>query len=193
MHIYFVIYVLGILAFWNPNVGSVKARFLIPILPFLYFYFLTGIKFFIEKFPQSNRIAITLAILLSIPLLARNFQDVINPIKNQITDLSIGANWVAENAPADSIVMVNEPVPAYPHVQRKTINFPKQNQDLIRYLDNQGIDYIIISPLLQSPRSLDLDPVIENQILPLLESSPDLFILVYKNDEYNVKVFQYTK
>jgi hypothetical protein len=193
MHIYFVVYVVGILAFWNPDVGSVKARFLIPILPFLYFYFLTGVKFFIEKFPQSNRIAITLAVLLSMPLLARNIQDVLNPIKNQITDLSIGTSWVAENAPADSIVMVNEPVPVYPHVQRKTINFPKQNQDLIKYVDNQGIDYIIISPLLQSPRSLDLDPVIENQILPLLESSPDLFILVYKNDEYNVKVFQYTK
>ncbi|HCK65230.1 MAG TPA: hypothetical protein DHW49_03115, partial [Anaerolineae bacterium] len=42
LHIYFVIYVCGILAFWNPNVGSVKARFLIPILPFLYFYFLNG-------------------------------------------------------------------------------------------------------------------------------------------------------
>lgn len=191
MHIYFVIYVLGILAFWNPDVGSVKARFLIPILPFLYFYFLNGTKFFVEKIPQSKRIAATLAILLSIPLLVRNIQDVINPIKNQITDLSIGASWGAENASLDSIIMVNEPVPAYPHVQRKTINFPKQNQDLIRYLDNQGIDYIIISPLLQSPRSLDLEPVIENEILPTLESSPDVFILVYENIKHNVFVYQY--
>lgn len=193
LHIYFVIYVCGILAFWNPNVGSVKARFLIPILPFLYFYFLNGIKFFIEKFPQSNRVAITFAILLSIPLLVRNIQDVINPVKNQITDLSIGASWVAENSPIDSIVMVNEPVPAYPHVQRKTINFPKQNQDLIRYINNQGIDYIIISPLLQSPRSLDLDPFIKNEVLPVLESSPDLFIIVYENKEYNVIVYQYNR
>lgn len=193
MHIYFVIYFLGILTFWNPNVGSVKARFLIPILPFLYFYFLSGIKFFTEKFPQSNRIVITLAVLLSIPLLVRNIQDIQNPVKNQITDLSIGASWVAENTPEDSIVMVNEPVPAYPHVQRKTINFPKDGQDLIKYLDNQGIDYIIISPLLQSPRSLELDTFIENQVLPMLQSNSDLFVLVYENDEYNVKVFQYIK
>jgi hypothetical protein len=112
---------------------------------------------------------------------------------NQITDLSIGANWVAENSPADSIVMVNEPVPAYPHVQRKTINFPKGNQDLIKYLDNQGIDYIIIAPELQSPRSLDLEPATANQILPTLTNSPDLFVIVYENAEYNVKVFQYIK
>lgn len=191
MHIYFVIYVFGIFAFWNPNVGSVKARFLIPILPFLYFYFLNGIKFFTEKFPQPNRLAVTLAILISIPLLARNIQDVINPVKNQITDLSLGTNWVAENSPANSIIMVNEPVPAYPHVHRKTIGFPNDGQDLIKYLDNQGIDYIIISPKLQSPRSLDLDLVVANEILPVLQSSPETFTLVYENTEYNVLVYQY--
>jgi hypothetical protein len=190
MHLYFVIYVLGILAFWNPDVGSVKARFLIPILSFLYFYFLNGIKFFGEKLKRPNMVFV-IAVLFSIPLLARNVQDIQNPVKNQITDLSIGANWVAENTPADSIVMVNEPVPVYPHVQRQTINFPKQNQDLIKYLDNQGIDYIIISPLLQSPRSLDLEPVTANQILPTLQSAPDLFVLVYKNIEDNVFVYQY--
>lgn len=196
MNIYFVIYVFGILSFWNPNVGSVKARFLIPILPFLYFYFLQGLNFFIQKFSQVNPHFAThsfavLTILLSLPLLARNMQDIQNPAKNQISDLSLGASWVAENSPADSIIMVNEPVPVYPHVQRKTINFPKDGQDLMRYLDNQGVDYIIISPLLQSPRSPDLEPTTANQILPILESMTELFTLVYENDEYNVFVYQY--
>jgi len=109
----------------------------------------------------------------------------------QITDLSIGTSWVSEYAPADAIVMVNEPVPAYPHVQRKTINFPKSGQDLFKYLDNQEIDYIIISPVLQSPRSLDLEPVIQQEVLPILESSSEMFTLVYENAEYNVFVYQY--
>jgi hypothetical protein len=196
MHIYFIIYILGILAFWNPRVGSVKARFLIPILPFLYFYFLQGINWVIQKISRQNaqfatRSLIGLGILLAIPLLARNLQDWRNPIMNQITDLSVGTSWVAENAPADSIVMVNEPVPAYVYVQRKTIGYPKDGQDLIKYLDNQGIDYIIVSPKLQSPRSLDLDLVVQNEILPTLQSSPDKFILVYENLGYNVFVYQY--
>ena len=110
---------------------------------------------------------------------------------NQTTDLSIGTSWVAENVSKDSLVMVNEPVPAYPHVQRKTIGFPKNGQDLIKYLDNQGIDYIIISPALQSPRSLGLDLFIQNEILPTLQSAPDIFVLVYENTEYNVSVYQY--
>jgi len=44
-------------------------------LPLLIYYFLIGIKFFADKFPYSNRIAIGLAVLLSLPLFARNFQD----------------------------------------------------------------------------------------------------------------------
>ncbi len=193
---YFIIYIFGILAFWNPSVGSVKARFLIPILPFLYFYFLQGVNVFLEKISRGDslratRSAIAAAVFFAVPLLARNVQDIQNPVRNQITDLSIGASWVAKHAPQDSIVMVNEPVPAYPHVQRKTINFPKDNQDLIRYINNQGIDYIIISPLLQSPRSRDLAPRIANEIAPMLEASPALFTLVYENKEYNVYVYQY--
>ena len=54
LDIYFVIYILAILAFWNPRVGSVKARFLIPIIPFLYFYFIQGIKWCIHKLTKNN-------------------------------------------------------------------------------------------------------------------------------------------
>src|SRR3990172_6872404 len=50
MDIYFIIYIFGILAFWNHRVGSVKARFLIPIIPFLYLYLMQGITLIIFKF-----------------------------------------------------------------------------------------------------------------------------------------------
>ncbi|MFM8874482.1 MAG: hypothetical protein ACKOGC_00300, partial [Anaerolineae bacterium] len=63
MHVYFIIYVAGILAFWNPQVGSVKARFLIPILPFLYFYFLSGLKWLTR---ENSRIAIGISIAIAL-------------------------------------------------------------------------------------------------------------------------------
>ncbi|MDP1544620.1 MAG: hypothetical protein Q8L87_01260 [Anaerolineales bacterium] len=188
MDVYFIIYIIGILAFWNPKVGSVKARFLIPIIPCLYFYFLQGVSLLTKN---KIRAAYAVSIIIAFTLLGRSLQDWRNPIMNQTTDLSIGARWVAENAPSDAIVMVNEPVPAYVHVRRKTINFPKQGQGLKKYLDNQGIDYIIIAPLLQSPRSTDLEPAIRTQILPTLEADPETFIVVYSNLEYNVTVYQY--
>jgi hypothetical protein len=187
LDVYFVIYVIGILAFWNPNVGSVKARFLIPIIPFLYFYFLQGMSLLTKN---NTRIAYAVSIVIAFTLLARNLQDWRNPFMNQITDLSIGASWIAKNAEADAIVMVNEPVPSYVHVRRKTINFPKQGQDLIKYLDNQGIDYIIIAPTLQSPRSTDLEKSVST-VLDVLTSNPDVYQLVFEDDESRVSVFRY--
>jgi 4-amino-4-deoxy-L-arabinose transferase-like glycosyltransferase len=187
MEIYLVIYLLGILTFWNPRVGSVKARFLIPMLPFLYFYFVQGIRILTQRTP---RVAVFISIAVAALLLARNAQDYVNPVMNQMTDLSIGTSWVAENAPQDAIVMVNEPVPAYPHLRRKTVAFPRRGQDFETYLNNQGVDYIVIAPRLQAPRSTDLDEFIAKQVLPLLDSDPERFPLVYFNPEHNVLVYQ---
>ena len=188
IHIYFVIYMAGILAFWNPQVGSVKARFLIPILPFLYFYFLNGLKWLTK---ENTRIVIGISAFIALVLLARNIQDWRSPIREQMTDLSIGSSWIAENAPADAIVMVNEPVPAYVHVKRKTINFPKNGQDLEQYLNNQGVDYIIIAPLLQSPRGTELDKDIK-EIQVEIVSLPGEFQLVFEDEENNVTVYEYS-
>jgi hypothetical protein len=188
LDVYFIIYIAGVLSFWNPNVGSVKPRFLIPVIPFLYFYFLQGMSLLTKN---NVRIAYAVSIVIAVTLLARNLQDWRSPTMNQMTDLSVGASWVAENAEADAIVMVNEPVPSYVHVRRKTINFPKQGQDLQKYLNNQGIDYIIIAPLLQSPRSTELHPSIRNNTLPTLQSNPQMFTIVYENPEYNVTIFRY--
>lgn len=187
MHIYFIVYAAGILAFWNPEVGSVKARFLIPILPFLYFYFLRGLQWSTK---ENARIVMGLSAVIVLVLTARNLQDWRSPIREQMTDLSIGTSWVADNAPADAVVMVNEPVPAYVHVKRKTINFPKNDQGLQQYLNNQGIDYIVISPLLQSPRSIELSKDVK-ELQATIEGLSDAFELVFEDTKNNVKVYRY--
>lgn len=187
MHIYFVIYTAGILAFWNPQVGSVKTRFLIPILPFLYFYLLNGLKWLAR---ENSRIVIGAASLVVLVLLARNLQDWRSPVRKQVTDLSIGTSWIAENAPVDAIVMVNEPVPAYVHVKRKTINFPKNDQELEKYLKNQGVDYIVIAPLLQSPRSTELSKDIKETAAEV-NAKPELYRMVFEDAEKNVRVYEY--
>jgi hypothetical protein len=195
LDIYLVIYFIGILAFWNPRVGSVKARFLIPIAPILYFYFLRGTAWAVEKAARNSaRLKAGLeagaGILIALILLARNVQDWRNPPANHMTDLSVGAAWIAENAPSEAIVMVNEPVPAYPHVRRKTVPYPREGRDLEKYLENQGVDYIIISPKLQSPRSAALDEFVQTQIVPMLEAHPEKFTAVYFNPEHNVTVYR---
>ncbi|HNC10042.1 MAG TPA: hypothetical protein PLX14_15125, partial [Anaerolineales bacterium] len=171
-------------------------RFLIPVLPFLYFYFLVGAKWVSEKiFTNSLKIAtrslFMVVIFIGVTLIARNLLDWQNPVREQMTDLSIGASWIAENSPADSIVMVNEPVPAYVHVKRRTINFPKNDQGLEFYLNNQRIDYIIIAPLLQSPKRFEWSKDVK-AIQARVEALPDIFKLVFEDKENNVRVYQYT-
>lgn len=191
MDIYILIYFIGILAFWNPKVGSVKARFLIPMIPFLYFYLIQGLKWIFDRIPKYNArfMAVTCG-LAALILLGRNFQDWRNPVNLQMTDMSIGTGWVAENAPADAIVMVNEPVPAYVQMRRRAVAFPVNFGNIENYLVKQGVDYIIISPALQSPRSSKLDAKIQTQLLPTLNTNPDKFIIVYQDFENNVTVYK---
>jgi len=190
--LYVLIYLLGVLAFWNPKVGSVKARFLIPMIPFLYFYFIQGLKWAFERITKHGAKFVTGAAgVIAIVLLARNLQDWRSPVSGQMTDLSIGAGWVAENAPADAIIMVNEPVPAYVQMRRQTVGYPKDLQSIEKYIVNQGIDYIIVAPELQSPRSTSLDENVVKELLPILNGSPEKFTVVYHNSEYNVTVYQF--
>jgi hypothetical protein len=194
--LYVVIYLIGILAFWNPKVGSVKARFLIPMIPFLYFYLIHGLKWIFDRVTKNNltasaRLMFAVTGVIAILLLTRNLQDWRSPVSEQMTDLSVGAGWVAENAPADAIVVVNEPVPVYVQMRRKTVVYPKDLQSIENYMVNQGADYIIISPKLQSPRSTKLDGDVETQLLPILNGDPNKFKIVYRNVKNNVTVYQF--
>jgi hypothetical protein len=142
---------------------------------------------------KNFRVLFASSVIIVVILLARNLQDWRNPVMNQMSDLSIGTSWVAENAPPDAIVMVNEPVPAYPHVRRKTVSFPRQSQQSLEaFLTAQDVDYIVIAPRLQSPRSTELDDYIRERVLPVIESAPERFIMVYFNAEHNVTVYRYT-
>lgn len=192
MDVYVLIYLLGVLAFWNPKVGSVKVRFLIPMIPFLYFYFIQGLKWLFDRSAKHGaRLMLGAAGLIAILLLARNLQDWRSPVSGQLTDLSIGAGWVAENAPADAIIMVNEPVPVYVQMRRQTVAYPKDLQNIEKYIVNQGIDYVIVSPELQSPRSTKLDEDVAKVLLPILNGDPAKFTIVYHNAEHNVTVYQF--
>ncbi len=185
--IYLIIYLIGVLTFWNPRVGSVKARFLIPMIPFLYFYFVQGARILTQRTPRA---AVFAPLAIAVVLFTRNIQDHYNPVLNHMTDLSIGTSWVAGNTPPDAIVMVNEPVPAYPHLRRKTVTFPRRGQDFETFVRNQGVDYIIIAPRLQSPRAAELDEYITEQVLPIIQSAPEKFVAVYSNPENNVTVYR---
>lgn len=210
--LYVLFYFLGILSFWNPVVGSAQMRFLIPIIPFLYFYLLQGLIWIVQMTIKigkrisshteglhgrralniTNSTVVGLSCLLITILLMRNIQDWQNPARNKITDLSIGTTWINENAPLTSVVMARDPVSDYLYTRRKTIAYPKTDeQDVEEYIKANNIDYIIISPKLQTPRSNELDDYVKTHLLPAFAKQPNRFRIVYTNPMHNVAVYEY--
>jgi hypothetical protein len=193
--VYIFFYFAGILVFWIPNYGGVQSRFLVPVIPFLYFYLFLGLLWCVQKLVRSERrtswIVVGSTALVLLLLMARNLQDWRNPIRNRMTDLTVGRVWVAENTPSDALIMSRNPVADYLYVRRKTVAYPTPIVDVEEFIRTNGVDYIIISPKLQIPRKNELDETVKTSILPVLIMNPDVFKPVYTNLDHNVTVYEY--
>ena len=187
-------YSLAILAFWNPEVGSAQTRFLVPITPFLYFYLLESVRWIGKHAPLRAHVRLSPAGLAGVALIVlalayRNLQDWRNPVRNRITDLSVGTTWIQKNTPLDSVVMVSDPVPAYLYARRKTVAFPGITQNIDQVISTYNITDIVVSPRLQTPRTLDLDESVSAQIVPFLQMNSDRFRPVFSDPEHNVTIY----
>jgi len=193
--IYLAVYFLGILNFWNPDVGAGHRRFVIPMLPFFYFYLIQGVLWVSRRIVGDRQKLVTismagLVILMASVSVVRNIQNWRDPIRARMIDLSSGADWIAENTPPESIVMTWDPVPRYLYAYRRTVPYPDEAQDLDEYIKANGIDYILVSEKLDTSRTGDLGDYIETILLPALTSDPDRFSLMYKNTSQNVWVYE---
>jgi hypothetical protein len=198
--VYVAVYFVAILAFWNPSVGSAQSRFLTPLVPFLLLYFLQGIAALSALagpriwHPSRARagLAILVAGIVAIAFLARNLRETVNPVRDRTTDLSIGADWIREHAPLDAVVMTTDPVPRYLYARRKTVGYPTtlDAAAVLREIERQDVDYLIVAPRLKTPRSNELDEYTMRYVLPALQSHPQRFELRYENPEHNVQVYQ---
>lgn len=193
--LYVGLYIMGLLAFWNPNLDRAQARFLIPIIPFLYFYAIKAVEWLGRVIPMESRIikpalGLALAFVVVLVAIARNIQDWQNPIRHRITDISAGYLWVQDNAPPHSVVMARYPVPNYLYTRRPTVSYPDIGQGIEWYMKALDVDYIVISPKLQSSASLELDEYTRKHLVPFLELSPEDFQLVHKDLDHNATVYK---
>jgi hypothetical protein len=190
-----VIYFLALLPFVDVNQGGAQPRYLIPLIPFLYFYVLRTLSYLLSQInAQKHKWAAvalpTLVVLVCSLLIGRNLQDWRNPVRNRITDISVGTTWVSENTPHDAIVMVRDPVPDYLYARRKTVAYPSNESDIEVSVRKNRVGYIIVSPRLQTPRTSQLDGFTESTFLPYLVSNSDRFVAVYRDSTQNVTVYQ---
>ncbi len=189
------LYFMGILTLWTTNVSSAQPRYLIPLVPFLYFYLLQALLWFAHRVPIINAkrvpaLVLGLASLIILFSVTRNIQDWRDPARNRMIDLSIGTVWIREHTPQQSVVMVSDPVPDYLYARRKTVAYPTEGQDIARAIAVSRIDYVMVSPKLETVKTNELDDFTETRLLPFLESNPDRFRRVDADTFNNVAVYQ---
>ena len=193
--LYVFFYFAGILAFRDPSMGLIQPRFLIPLIPFLYLYLIEGIRALVSAIPGTlgerlPRPAIVGLAALIVPLsLVANVQGARNPVRNRTTDISVGGQWIQTNADPDAIVMTRDPVPRYLYLQRRTVDYPDRAQDIGSYLHENGVDYILVAPLLQSPRTTQLDGYMLSVLLPYLDANPEDFRARFQDLEHAVTIY----
>ena len=184
-----------ILIVWIIYVGFIQFRMWIPLAPFMLYYMVIAIRAILTRFyPQRPRQAIygtaVIALILAAAALRINIGDCQDPIRNRIFDLTAGAKWIQEHTSESAVVMARSPVSSYLYIDRKTVDYPAEDDTTLETLLVEEPDYIMVSPPLEIGNINELDEFTRTNLLPALEASPDAFELVYTNEKHNVRVFQ---
>lgn len=123
-HYYFLFYFLLIIC-WPFREG---VRFILPILPFIFFYFFSGLKKILSFLPKRIAYFCFLILfsclfifnILSLPMKGYTFENLPQPLKNFVSL----HNWVKENLPSEGIIISRKPTVTYFYTNHKAIIYP---------------------------------------------------------------------
>ncbi|TAN60695.1 hypothetical protein EPN16_04830 [bacterium] len=150
IHYYFIFYFLLII-YWPFREG---VRFIVPILPFIFFYFLAGLKnilsFLRKRFslPAFYLFAGTLFVFAVLNLKqvtahvsTHNYSGLPKPHQHFI----LIHRWIKENLPQDGIIISRKPTITYFYTNRKAIVYPfsSKPQDIWQEAVKNKIKYIL--------------------------------------------------
>ena len=192
--LYFIFYV-AIFYFWSVYIQDIQPRIVIPLIPFMLFYFT---RFILVATAQIKRIAANIRCELAAPILWSvlaisilfNLYSLQRPFNERVIDLSIGTSWLRENSAPDAIVMSTNPVPDYLYMQRRTVKYNRIDSIEIQ-LETKEVDYILIHPPLeQHGAEKAVDSFTENNILTYLKGNPTQFELLFHDQQASVWVFR---
>ncbi|MCK4245389.1 MAG: hypothetical protein KAX20_07175, partial [Candidatus Omnitrophica bacterium] len=140
--LYLIVYLLW---YWK------TLRFVVPLVPFIFYYFITGLMVLSRK-KQVARIVTGIAILLIFLL---NLQiDTMEIRGEQKTDYYPAewenyfqiADWVKENVPGEAVIMCRKPYLFYLRSGRKTASYPftRDTGKITASIKDSGADYVVL-------------------------------------------------
>lgn len=202
-HVYTVLFFGATLLYYNPVSGSASTRYAVPILPFLIAFFLVGASSAINGLVRIARnarqrdhfsraaVAVLTATVAIISVGRVIQQGMISPLKDRMTDVSIGSSWINANTQPSAIIAMPNPIPRYIYAQRDVLWFPsvQSQEELMAWLEAQGVTHLMVGPPLRPSVDTALDEYQLAYVIPLVLSYPEHFRLDYTNDQWNVKVY----
>ncbi|HEX5415473.1 MAG TPA: glycosyltransferase family 39 protein, partial [Chloroflexota bacterium] len=109
------------------------SRYVDPVGPLVYLFFILGVITLISALltrgvkSLSSRGGVLVACFIGALVLmnlAIDVHGIRTPVRDRITDISIGAAWIAQNAPEHSVAMGEFAVPQSLYTERPTVDFP---------------------------------------------------------------------
>lgn len=154
--------------------GYPQGRYLLPILPFLYLFLVTGTLKIAQWLLPHLRLALPPHLVLMgfvavvmLLILARNVQGLRNPLRERIPDVSLGSSWIREHTPHDAVIMARVPRVSFIYSDRSTVAYPPESpsstdvdtrlfypndlgsapaEAMLWAINRYGVDYLLISP-----------------------------------------------
>lgn len=180
LHYYFVCYLL-IIILWRHNEFIEAARYILPIMPFVLFYFLAGftmaVKFFSKRaapyFINTCACALFIGNLLSVSVIAANYPATLDALDAPSKRFIAVHQWIEKNLPSDGVILSRKPSITYFYTNHKAVLYPyTPNPDEIwQEAQKYKVSYIVVDEFSRETAKY---------LLPFLDKYRDSLILKYR-------------
>lgn len=139
-------------------------RYVYPMLPFFYSYVIDIYCICAcRRWPACAKVGVALVAATVCLFSLYNFSLFRNPTRTRVRDISIGATWIRDNSPRDTVVMASHPMSLWLYTRRPTIPIvePSRIDEVAR---ERNVTYVLIGPGFAKP---DEEP----RIPPVLEDT----------------------
>ena len=152
--LYLAIYILVCLLF-----NVVISRYIIPVIPFLFLYFVIGYQRLLSILEHKVKhgrtvVGILFAVIVVLVFLPHAYKDVKHIEHEQAVyyyppewrGYFAMANWVRDNTPPDCIISCRKQALFWLRARRKTIGYPftKDKSKVLRYILTNRVDYVVL-------------------------------------------------
>jgi hypothetical protein len=174
-------------------------RYVYPLLPIIYLRFSETIEWGVaalraEWAPRWSRRLVEVSVgALIIANLVQDYRNVLTPVKDRVTDITIGASWIAEHSDPTSVVMAENPISVALYTKRSMLYPPPadnmESSTTVGVILASQATHILVAPPLQTPRTREFSDL-TRAIEAAAKSDPSRFRLVYANVDENVRVYE---